>query len=492
MKFSFITKDFIEQEFEANKLAIIAENNSYTWSEFETKVNQVCELFKDNNWLNLENPIIIYGHKQAEMIIAIYACIKLEISYIPIDVIYPNERIEIIQKLAKVELVLNCTESSLNLKNAVEIKLNVETIEIVSNSVVKISTIIHDDPIVYVIFTSGSTGEPKGVQISSQAVQTFTDWMTNSFGFTTNDVFINIALFSFDLSVYELLSFGALGSTILLSDKSTTENPDLFLERIDKYKGSIWVSTPSFSFIYSRMENSTIENTVKYFLFCGEMLPNVLAKSLKNNFKNTKIYNTYGPTEATVATTLVEITDEIIENHNPLPVGFPKPNSEILIEENEIIIVGKNVSLGYLNRPELNMEKFVIRNNERAFKTGDYGELVDGMLFCKGRNDDQVKLHGFRIELNEITAKINEIPYVVKAETIALKRNDEVKKIVSLVEIKNNVEKIEFKEDIISQIKKTLPHYMVPSDIKIIPKIPLNQNGKADKKMLEHIYLNKN
>jgi D-alanine--poly(phosphoribitol) ligase subunit 1 len=318
--------------------------------------------------------------------------------------------------------------------------------------------------------------------------------MEYSFGFTENDVFINIALFSFDLSVYELLTFAKIGATLLLSDKSSTENPDLFLTRVKKFGGTVWVSTPSFSFLYSRIENSPVQNQVKFFLFCGEMLPNVLAKQLKENYPNTIIYNTYGPTEATVATTLVEITQEIIEKYNPLPVGFPKQESEILIEENEIIIVGKNVSLGYLNRPELNEEKFVTRKNLRAFKTGDNGYFEDGMLFCKGRNDDQVKLHGFRIELNEITAKINEIDFIQMSETIALRRNEEVKKIVSLVELKSNFavkEVHDIKNEIFNFLKNSLPYYMIPSDIKVIEKIPLNQNGKSDKKALEKIYLAK-
>jgi D-alanine--poly(phosphoribitol) ligase subunit 1 len=238
------------------------------------------------------------------------------------------------------------------------------------------------------------------------------------------------------------------------------------------------------------MENSIISDTVKYFLFCGEMLPNVLAKSLKLNFKNTKIYNTYGPTEATVATTLVEITEDIINKYNPLPVGFPKPESKILIDEEEIVIVGKNVSLGYLNRPDLNQEKFSIFEGERSFKTGDNGYFQDGMLFCKGRNDDQVKLHGYRIELNEITSKIDEISYVVKSETIALRRNDEVKKIVSLIELTADQD-FNIKADIIEKLSNSIPHYMIPSDFKIIDKMPLNQNGKADKKALEAIYLSR-
>ena len=155
------------------------------------------------------------------------------------------------------------------------------------------------------------------------------------------------------------------------------------------------------------------------------------------------------------------------------------------------VIIGKNVSVGYLNRPDLNEEKFSIHENERSFKTGDKGYFLDGMLFCKGRNDDQVKLHGYRIELNEITSKVDAIAYIVKSETIALRRNGEVKKIVSLI-VLSDKQLFDVKKDLNNKLASLLPAYMIPSDFLIIEKIPLNQNGKADKLALEKMYLNRN
>jgi len=490
MKFSFEHKDFIEQNLEPNKIAVIGDDRSITWKEFNAEVDAFCNYLIEKDYQKSAFPVIIYGHKQVEVIVSIYACIKLKIAYIPVDIVYPFQRIQAVKNIANVQLIINCTEQKLALEQTSEILFTSNKFELIQKAEFSKSLVESIDPLVYLIFTSGSTGEPKGVQISSEAVLTFSKWMTSDFGFTKEDVFINVALFSFDLSVYELITFAALGATLLLNSKSTIDQPELFLQRIKENNGTVWVSTPSYSFVYSRMENSIISDTVKYFLFCGEMLPNVLAKSLKSNFKNTKIYNTYGPTEATVATTLVEITEDIINKYNPLPVGFPKPESKILIDEEEIVIVGKNVSLGYLNRPDLNQEKFSIFEGERSFKTGDNGYFQDGMLFCKGRNDDQVKLHGYRIELNEITSKIDEISYVVKSETIALRRNDEVKKIVSLIELTADQD-FNIKADIIEKLSNSIPHYMIPSDFKIIDKMPLNQNGKADKKALEAIYLSR-
>ena len=175
-------------------------------------------------------------------------------------------------------------------------------------------------------------------------------------------------------------------------------------------------------------------------------------------------------------------------------MGYPKPNSEIVIENGEIVIVGENVSIGYLNRPELNQEKFIQINGQRAYKTGDNGYLKEGMLFFNARFDNQIKLHGYRIELDEITSKINDIEFILQAETIALRRNGEVKKIVSLIQL--SLEKAtgitDVKKEINDRLTKSLPPYMIPSDFKIIDKMPLNQNGKSDKKELEAMYLSKN
>ena len=493
MRFCFELKDFIEQDIDANQLALIDNHREISWLQFESEVNSICSFFIENNWDKLEKPVLLFGHKQAEMIKVIYALMKLKIAYIPIDVVFPRQRIESIQNVVGADFVINCTERELGLENTTEIQIKSDSCHVLKTHAVSLNPTINNDidPLIYIIFTSGSTGEPKGVQITTQAIQTFTQWMKNDFGFTSKDVFINIALFSFDLSVYEVMSFGAIGSTLLLNDKETTENPDLLLDRIDKYKGSIWVSTPSYSLTYSRIGADPKLDSIKFFLFCGETLPHSLASILHKSFVNSIIYNTYGPTEATVATTKVQITQEILDTYNPLPVGYSKPNSQLIIENEEIIIVGDNVSIGYLNRPELNEEKFIKIDGTRAYKTGDNGFIKDGMLFFSARSDNQIKLHGYRIELDEITAKINDVSFVLQAETIALKRNGEVKKIVSLVQV-SSIDENDLKVKIIEELTKNLPPYMIPSDFKFVKKMPLNQNGKADKKELERIYLERN
>jgi D-alanine--poly(phosphoribitol) ligase subunit 1 len=492
MRFDFESREFLEAELDSAKLAVIGENRELTWGDFRSEVERLCEYLNSEIGLG-ENamPVMIYGHKNAEMIVAVYACLRLRIPYIPIDELYPLDRIARVSQIAESRLILNCSGSFIKLDGPSQLLVGKSEF-ILKNGSFDLRSYseprLQIDLLVYIIFTSGSTGEPKGVQISNSAVITFIDWMTHDFGFTKDDVFLNIAVFSFDLSVFELMTFGALGATLLLNGRQTLESADKLLNRIDTYRATIWVSTPSFSMLYARDSHVQIRQNIGHFLFCGEVLPYSLAKELKKHYPSSRVLNTYGPTEATVATTLIEIDETILTKYEVLPVGYSKRDSEVVIEDSEIVIYGDNVSVGYLNRDDLNRVKFGMRDGKRFFRTGDLGYIEDGLLFCRGRNDDQIKLRGYRIELNEITSKLESLDFVHMAATIALKRNEEVKKIVSLV-----VLKFERQGDVRSEIqellKHHLPEYMIPSDVKMVESLPLNQNGKIDKSLLPELYM---
>ncbi|MCT4582114.1 MAG: AMP-binding protein [Flavobacteriales bacterium] len=490
MRFCFNKKEFVEKEIEADKLAVIGEDFSLTWRAFNARVDELITVLEQNECHQLGTPVIIYGHKSANMLVAIYALMKLKITYIPVDVIYPLERIEKIKTTVDSQLIINTTEETLAIDGINQISLlktNIKTSKLVNETLIKEE---QSDPVVYIIFTSGSTGEPKGVQISSEAVQSFVRWMGGTdFNFSTKDTFINTALLSFDLSVFEVMTFAHLGATIMLNSSAQGANPSVLMERIEQYNGSIWVSTPSFALTYARIKDTKRFQSITTFLFCGEVLPNALVKKLFSNYSFARVINTYGPTEATVATTVVEITPEILEEQDPLPVGKVKEETEILIEDKEIIIVGPNVSIGYVNNKALNDQKFRMINHQRAFKTGDQGYLENGYLYFYGRNDDLVKLHGYRIELNEITGAFNNLDYVVYAETLPLKRKGITKKIASFIQLEE--EGSYSVEQLKAELSKTLPHYMIPGDVILVDKIPLNQNGKVDKKELLSLYLNK-
>jgi D-alanine--poly(phosphoribitol) ligase subunit 1 len=218
-----------------------------------------------------------------------------------------------------------------------------------------------------------------------------------------------------------------------------------------------------------------------------------------DKFPQSIVFNSYGPTEATVATSIVSIDKTILEKYDPLPVGYPKYTSEILIDKNEnpnekggeIIISGEHVSIGYFKMEELNKEKFITHNGQRAFRTGDYGYFEDGMLFYNGRKDEQVKLHGFRIELGDINAQLLKTELATEVATVPLRRGGEVKKIISFIIPKNiDTNKVELVATILKHLQANLPAYMLPAEIIVMEKFPYSNNHKIDKTKLIEMYVN--
>ena len=475
MRFDLELLDFVDCDKDLNKLALSASDRDLTWDEFKNEVDAFkSEILKYN--LPKGHPVVIYGHKEAKFLVSIVACISLGLPYIPVDTIYPKERLHKIINIVNSALLINTIDDTLDFN-----KENINT------------TYYLDDPIIYIIFTSGSTGEPKGVQITQNSILDFNKWLDTDFKFSNDSVFMNQAPFSFDLSVYELIGFLSFGGTIILNSRELLENHIEYFERLKKYNCNTWVSTPSFisKYLLSSEFTSNDIKSLQTFLFCGEVLPATTAKRILNSFPNSKVLNTYGPTEATVAITLIDITPAVIEKYSKsLPVGYVKENTVINLldkdSENvgEIEIVGDNVSIGYFKNEELNAQKFQAKYEKKSFRTGDFGYFEDDMLFFANRKDELIKLHGFRIELGEIDKEFTNNKNINESITIPLKRGTEVVKLITFIITNTQIDIEELKKEI-SQI---LPYYMIPSDIIVLDKFPYNTNHKIDKNQLIEIY----
>jgi len=497
MKYNFKTKQFSEIEILSKKLSIAGSDKDIAWETLKLKTEQLASVFKEIG-IPKGHPIIIYGHKEYLFPLAILACIHSNTTYIPIDKIYPIERIKKIVEITGSQIIINCSNEVLDIEFAVNID---SAFTPIFNFNPDYSNKIYenlDDPLQYIMFTSGSTGEPKGVQITQNSILTFLDWANKDFGFSADDVFMNQAPFTFDVSLCDILNSFSLGGTLVLTSSEIVKNQEVFFNRLIFYNCSVWTSTPSFAYLFLRNPDFNSENipSIKTFFFMGEDLPNRTCNILKKSFKNTRILNAYGPTEATIVTTLVEITDAIIEQYPILPIGFPMPECKILIKkinsedkEGELVIVGNHVSVGYFKNKELNAQKFFVHNEKRAFRTGDIAYYENDMVFCVGRNDDQVKMHGFRIELNEINNVICKNELISDAVTIALKRNSEVKKIVSFVILKDLIEREILFKLLHAFLSQSLPYYMIPGDIVVLTSFPYSSSHKIDKNKLVDNYL---
>ena len=206
---------------------------------------------------------------------------------------------------------------------------------------------------------------------------------------------------------------------------------------------------------------------------------------LLKKFPKAKVYNTYGPTESTVAVTSIEITQEIIEKYDALPVGKPKEGTEILIDNEEMVIVGDTVSNGYFKNSVLTNEKFSIINSQRAYRTGDKGFFLDDLLFYSGRIDNQIKLNGYRIELEDIENNMMKVDGVSKVAVLPKYEEGKVKYLTAYcIYTKEISSKLKAIAEIKEELKNYIPSYMVPKKIIFIEKIPTNNNGKIDRKKL--------
>ena len=500
MIYSIAHNRFEHKDVNPGKLAIAGSDREITWQEFQKEVLAFNELIKDLK-VPEGHPVLIYGHKEVAFIIAIAACMMNKIPYVPIDVATPIERVRKIAVTTQSQVLINLSNSKPEeLEIPVVIQDLTKLIQTRDPDYSKGLILNEGDPVQYIMFTSGSTGEPKGVQITKQAILSFSNWVNTAFDLKDDEVYMNQASFGFDVSLFELYAFLSRGSSIVLNTADGIKSPDEFIERIKMYNCSVWVSTPALAYMYltDPRFNQAYLSKLNTFLFCGDVLPKRTVQLLLERFPGSRVLNTYGPTEATVACTLVEVTTNILEKYKEVPIGYPKNTSELLIDnESEnpeevgaLILIGDHVSIGYYNIPELNSQKFFTHNGKRAFRTGDYGYYKDGMLFFSGRRDEQIKLHGYRVELGDINTQIAKHPKVKAAITIPLKSGEIVKKLISFVQLKDHaLDKATAKADIIATIKNLLPEYMVPGDFLFVHEFPVNNSFKIDKHKLIEMYM---
>jgi D-alanine--poly(phosphoribitol) ligase subunit 1 len=361
---------------------------------------------------------------------------------------------------------------------------------------------LHDGPpsqpllernLAYILFTSGTTGEPKGVQIGRESVQALVDWMATDFALGDTPVFLNQAPFSFDLSMYEVFGTLALGGTVVLASRALTAPGAPFLARVGAHEVTTWVSTPSFA--QQQLLDPAFSGeglpSLRTFLFCGEVLPVTLARMLRKRFPEARIINTYGPTEATVATTWIVVDDAVLAKYSPLPIGRANRDGQVFIDDGELCIVGPHVMRGYLNRADLNATRMFERDGERGFRTGDLGSVDDdGLLFCHGRIDDQVKVGGYRIELMEIDAALSALPGLAAAAAVPLRRADgSVARIVGFVETGTDDRRLPAAlDDWKALLAARLPSYMIPSELIGCRALPMSVNFKIDRARLAQDY----
>jgi D-alanine--poly(phosphoribitol) ligase subunit 1 len=465
------------------KLAHISDVRTLTYSELGKQSDALAAHFMER-YPGDKSPVAIIGHKEPEMLIGFLAAVKSGRPYVPIDVSIPPHRANRIIQSSRAIAALTPPQIA---------ALAGE------HSSGKPTRLDRDDPF-YIIYTSGSTGEPKGVVITMQCLSTFLDWMLEEQELIeAAETFLNQAPFSFDLSVMDLYLSLATAGTLFSIGKEEIANLKKLYAEFKRSAITTWVSTPTFGqmCLVERGFAQAMLPQLRRFLFCGETLAPETASQLLERFPNAEVWNTYGPTEATVACASVRVTRDVLAQYSPLPVGRPMPGAKIFIagadaepvtagDRGEIIIAGANVSPGYLGQPDLTNSSFFRLGNLRAYRTGDWGRIQDDFLFFEGRIDRQVKVYGYRIELGDLEENLRALPAVADAVVLPVIRNGVAESLAAFVVLVQRGQETDFElaTRLRALLAERLPVYMLPRKILFYDAFPITANGKTDRRSL--------
>lgn len=458
----------------------------------ERKSKELAKFFFNCN-MDKNSRVGVLLNRSPILIISILALMRMGIPFIGIDHLLPSKRIEYIIEDSNLTHIVtdyrqNFSNGNKNL-NVIYInnykELGVDNEDIILNV---------NNNIIYMIYTSGSSGVPKGISIKKCSFYTFVNSISKILNFLPKQKMLCITSVNFDIFLLESIIPLLLGMTIVLGGQNEINNPKKIHQLIVKNAIDIIQITPSRIRLLLEFNSEFFSNTtISKILIGGEPLSLSVLQNIKRT-TNAEIYNLYGPSETTIWSTVSNLT-----NQEDVNIGLPIDGTRIYIlgEEfkpvkngdiGEICIAGSGLAEGYINNNKLTKEVFCDNSNyikERFYRTGDLGKFENGNLIYCGRKDNQIKLRGYRIELEEIEFNINNISGIVNS--VAIVKNDLLFVLYCGTTSQHTIR---------SNLKQLLPHYMIPNFIIKIENIPLTYNGKIDRKktlnFLEEICNGKN
>ncbi len=486
-----------------DKTAFADEKREITFSELYAESRKIAQTLIDRSIFKA--PVVVYLEKSVEVISCFMGAAYSGNFYTPIDVTMPESRVtKIMETLSPAIILTDSThlEAAKAFAGNTEILLY-EEIQKGSSSdeaIEKTLTRLIDTDVLYVLFTSGSTGTPKGVIINQRAVIDYAEWVSETFGISSETVFGEQAPFYFDnsiLDIYQTLKNAA--TCYIIPHKFFMLPKNLFTFLTEKKVNTIfWVPSALCIMANLKAVDKFIVPTLKKVLFCGEVMPNKQLNIWRKSYPDALFANLYGPTEITDVCAYY-IVDREFSDDESLPIGFACKNTDILVLDDdnklvppdladvkgELCVRGTCNSLGYYNNPEKTKAAFVQNPlntvyNEIIYRTGDVVHYNDrGEIMYDCRKDFQIKHMGHRIELGEIETAISAVEGV---EQNCCLYDTEKSKIVMFYT--GSIEP----QAVIEAIKNTVPDYMIPNKKIRLDKMPINLNGKIDrvelKKML--------
>ncbi|PTX61370.1 non-ribosomal peptide synthase protein (TIGR01720 family)/amino acid adenylation domain-containing protein [Kordia periserrulae] len=473
-----------------NAKAITFENNSLTYAELDEKSNQLANVLLAKG-ISKGDFVPLCIERSLEMVVGIVAVLKTGSAYVPIGTDYPAQRINFILKEINAKLLLTTQKTASNLTSAVDVlAISLKNLSDASAEMPKMTISPADNA--YVIYTSGTTGNPKGVVNGHAGLVNRLLWMKDDVAIDNTSVLLQKTPYTFDVSVWELLMGTIAGNELVIAKPNGHKDPFYLQEIIQEKAVTLVHFVPSMLAAFLESVSEVTFANLKHVVCSGEALSANIANDFKTKLPTVELHNYYGPTEAAIDVTAINLSNVAVTTN--VSIGAPVANTQIYIVDEalqpqpigvygELLIGGVQVAKGYLNRSELTTQKFIpnpFKADETVYRTGDLACWnADGTLQFKGRIDDQVKIKGYRIELGEIEQVIQEIENIQKT-VVKVHTTETGDELVAYIVADTEIDR----KAIQNVLMQKLPDYMVPRLFMQIDEIPLNVNGKADKKKL--------
>ncbi|MEG5092537.1 amino acid adenylation domain-containing protein [Microcoleus sp. B13-B4] len=481
-------------------IALVLDSEQLTYRELNEKANQLAHYLSSLNVAS-EMLVGICLERSIEMIVGMLGILKAGAAFVPLDPSQPQERLAFILADTKVEVLLTLKKlvAGIPLPPGHFVCLDAEEENISAKSKSNPVSGVQPKNLAYTIYTSGSTGQPKGVMVSHRAICQGFLWMQEIFPITQQDRILQKLPLTFDFSFWELFWPLMTGARVVLAKPGCEKDPAYLVRLIAQQEISVLVFVPSVLQVFLSEEGLENCRNIRMVFTGGEPVTAALKKRFFNQFPNCRLYDLFGATENIVVAYWLCKSEE---NLSGCPQGRLFPNLSIYVvdeelqpvpegEKGELLVGGWGLARGYLNRPELTTQKFISNpfqenSQERFYRTGDLVRyLGDDTIEILGRIDHQVKIRGFRIELGEIEEKLSKHPSVKQAAITAREDVPGDKRLVAYLVLHSSPEsESNFIRELRQFLQQQLPDYMIPSHFVVLESLPLNPNGKVNRRAL--------
>lgn len=483
-----------------DKIALSSKHSKLTYSQLIDKTNILAE-YLINKGVNPKDIVGVYLDRTTDYIISMLAIFKIGAVYLPLDVEYPEERLQYLIDDSSAKFILTENNHANQLKNFSDKIIDINGYETDRNGQ-EIKTKTESSETAYIIYTSGSTGNPKGVEVTHKALANHILTMQKHFNITENDKELEFAAFNFDASIEQILVPLVSGAELFVRGNDIWTAAE-FTKIINEEKLTV-INPPTvvwaeISKYWHEHPDKAPSNQLKLCIAGGdEMKADMIRMWMDSPMKSVRLLNAYGPTEGIITASTSEVNKLETENIFRTPIGIPLPGRDFYIVDKNMNIIPKGfvgelcigselLASGYLGKPEITNEKFIpnlFDKNKKGliYRTGDLVRINENNeVEFIGRIDTQVKIRGFRIELGEIESVLRNHELLEEA-AVTVHNGDEDKFIAAYFVVKDNSE-IETAE-LIKYMKNKLPNYMIPAAFVKLENIPFTASGKIDKKSL--------